>query len=240
VLKKILRTAQTYFPEIQDFRFGAQLRLLRELGRPYRTEYWAIRSFGVPKPLFVDVGANRGMSIATMQTMKPDAQIVAFEPNWHLVEKMRQYFEGNPSIRLEPFGLGDKDGELKLYVPVYRGYRFDGLASLHQREAKGWLNSDRIFGFDEARLTIEEMRIQIRTLDEFELAPFLLKVYVQGFEDEVLMGARKTIERHSPVVVAPSHNERADAFLRKYGYTGHADVPADVEKGGAALLALSR
>jgi FkbM family methyltransferase len=221
MLKKMFRTAQTYFPQAQDFRFRSQMGLFRALGRPYRPDYWAIRSFRVDKPLLVDVGASRGMSIATMQTMKPDAEIIAFEANWHVAQLTRKTFEGDSRIRIEPVGLGDKDGELTLYIPVYRGYRFDGLASLNHREAAEWLRQ-RILGFDAAKLIVEEMQVQIRTLDEFDLAPFLLKLYVQGYEEKVLLGARKTIEKHAPVVIAPSHSEGVGAFLRKYGYTRYS------------------
>jgi FkbM family methyltransferase len=218
MLKKFLRSAQTFFPGFQDFRFRTHSRLLHALDRPYRPEYRGIRAFQVKEPLFVDIGANRGMSVGTMRTMKPDARIIGFEPNYHLARKLRQTFEKDPNVRVEPFGLGDKVGEMTLYIPVYRGYRFDGLASIHRQNAQDWLNSDRIVGFDQSQLAIEEMRVQIRTLDEFELAPFLIKLYVQGYEQEVITGAKNTIEKHQPVILAPGKNERVDVILRRFGY----------------------
>lgn len=218
MLKKALRSAQIFFPGSQDFRFRAQCQLLHLAGRPYRREYWGVRAFDVQDPLFLDIGAHRGMSITTLRTMKLDARIIGFEPNYYLVEKIRHLHAGDRNIRIEPYGLGSRAEELTLYVPIYRGYCFDGLASISRHTAENWLNADRILGFDPKKLVIEEMRVQIRTLDEFDLAPFLIKMYVQGYEHEVVAGAEKTIERHHPVILAPSHNELVDASLRKFGY----------------------
>jgi FkbM family methyltransferase len=154
--------------------------------------------------------------------MKPDARIVAFEPNYYLSDKLRRLFIHDPNIRVEAFALGAKDDELTLHVPVYRNYRFDGLASIHKQIAERWLNSDRIWGFDRSKLTIEEMRVRVRTLDEFDLAPFLVKIYAQGYEQEILQGAERTIARHQPLILVPAHQERADALLRTLGYSRYA------------------
>jgi FkbM family methyltransferase len=224
VVKRILRSAQTYFPWLQDFRFGLQIRLLRALALPYRKEYLGVCAFHVQNPLFIDIGANRGMSISTLRTMKPDARIVGFEPNYHLVEKMRRLFAGDADIRIEPFGLGDKQDQLTLYVPVYRGYRFDGLASIYKQNAEGWLNPDRILGFDPSKLVIEEMRVQIRTLDEYDFAPLLVKIYTQGYEQEIIRGAERTIKRYAPVILIPGHDEGTDALLRTFGYNRYSWV----------------
>jgi FkbM family methyltransferase len=223
-MKRTLRSVQTYFPGLQDFRFGLHMRLLRALALPYRKEYRGIRAFHMQNPLFVDVGANRGMSISTLRTMRPDARIIGFEPNYHLVEKMRRLFAGDADIRIEPFGLGDKEDELTLYVPVYRGYCFDGLASIYKQNAERWLNPDRLFGFDPSKLVIEEMRVQIRTLDQFDLAPCLVKIYAQGYEQVIIRGAERTIKRYTPVILIPGHDEGADALLRTFGYNRYSWV----------------
>lgn len=221
MVKKLLRTAQTYFPGLQDVRFTTQMKLFRALGRPYRPQYWAMRSFQAETPLLVDVGASRGMSIATLRTMQPDADIIGFEANIHIAEQTRKLFQEDTRIRIEPVGLGAKDDELTLYVPVYQGYRFDGLASLSRSEAADWLPG-RIVGFDRAKLELEELRVHVRPLDSYNLAPFLLKMYVQGYETQVLLGSTNTIDAHRPVIIAPGHQGHVDAFLQKYGYRRYA------------------
>jgi FkbM family methyltransferase len=218
VVKRVLRAAQTFFPGLQDFRFRIEARLLHALDRPFSYPYFGLRAFHVDNPLFVDIGAHRGLSISTLRTMKPDARIIGFEPNYILVEQVRAFFKNDPKISVEAFGLGDKRHELTLYVPVYRGFRFDGLASVDKDSAQNWLSADRLLGFDPAKLVIEEMRVQIRTLDEFELAPFLVKIYTPGHVREVITGAKKTIDKHQPVILAPKQQPSADALLRDLGY----------------------
>jgi FkbM family methyltransferase len=222
VLKKSVRSAVTFFPGLQDFRFSAQSALLRLLDRPYRSEYRGVRV--LKDTLLVDIGAHRGMSISTLRTMKPGARIIAFEPNYLLAEKLRQRYAADQTVRVEPCGLGERAGEFILYVPVYRGYRFDGLASISRQIAENWLNADRMLWFDPSKLVIDEMRIRIRTLDEFGLAPFLIKIYVQGHEKEVVAGAKETIERHHPVILTPAKNAGVDASLRRFGYKRYSWV----------------
>lgn len=223
-VKRILRAAQTYFPGLQEFRFDLQRRLLRALALPYRPEYRGVRTFQVQNPLFVDIGANRGLSISTLRTMKPDARIIGFEPNYNLVERLQRLFAEDVNVRVEAFALGDKDGELTLHVPVYRSYRFDGLASVYKHNAERWLNPDRVWGFDPSKLVIEEMRVRIRTLDEFNLAPFLVKIYAQGYEQEIVRGAERTIKRYQPMILIPAHDEGTDALLRTFGYNRYSWV----------------
>lgn len=211
-----------------------QARLLHALDTPYRPPYRGIRAFEVEEPLFVDIGANRGLSISTLRTMKPDARIIGFEPNYTLVDQVRTFFEDDLHVQIVACGLGDSRRELTLYIPVYGSYRFDALASVDREHAQNWLNADRLLGFDPKKVAIEEMRVQIRTLDEFELAPFLIKVYAQGYEGEVVAGAQKTIEKHTPVMLVPRRQEKADRLLREFGYSrfswiGNEFVPeADV------------
>lgn len=218
MLKKLIRSGQTLFPGVQDLRFRAESRLLHAIDRPYRPEYRAVRYLVARDPLFIDIGAHRGLSVSALRTMRPDARIVAFEPNHHLASRLRQNHANDPNVRVESCGLGARSDMLTLHIPVYRGYRFDGLASLDRRNAEEWLNPDRVYWFDRSKLVIEAMQVRIRRLDEFQLTPFLIKMYVQGYEKQVIAGATATIEQHHPVILAPSHNDEVYASLTRFGY----------------------
>jgi hypothetical protein len=85
---------------------------------------------------------------------------------------------------------------------------FDGLASFKEKNARDWLRG-RIFGFNEAQLRIEKLRCQVKKLDDFNVRPCFIKIDVQGFEYEVLMGAVETLKNARPVILmeSPAHRE---------------------------------
>jgi hypothetical protein len=79
-----------------------------------------------------------------------------------------------------------------------------------------------MLGFEPSKLEIEEMRVQIRTLDEFDFEPFLIKIYAQGYEQEIIRGAEQTIKRCSPMIVIPGHDKGTDHLLRTLGYSRYS------------------
>jgi FkbM family methyltransferase len=134
----------------------------------------------------VDVGANRGdWTAAILKLSRPDAAF-AFEPNPALFEALQ--------ARLEPLGVR--------CIQAAAGARA-GVASLHV-EAQTELSSiralsprgRRIHGIEAA--PTRHVQVPVVALDE-ELGGVdpisLLKLDVQGYEDEVIAGARRVLAR---------------------------------------------
>jgi FkbM family methyltransferase len=180
--------------------------LVKLAGRAHDADLEGLRQIAVPSgALFLDIGANRGAASASIWTMWPHARLVAFEPNPMIVEK----FGGLTRRRggeIHIAALGDQPGDFPLHIPVYRGVVFDGLASLDENEAAGWLNSDTLFGFDKRRLEIRKVLCRVATLDSFNLRPFFIKIDVQGRERQVIAGGLETIAASRPIVFAESES----------------------------------
>jgi len=223
-MKKLVRSFELLMPHVADKRYDLQQRFLRSMGKPWRPDVLGLRHLDEPSPLIVDIGANRGFFVSAMETVVPKAHIVAFEPFPRLAGRLRKRTEGR-NVRVEPIGLGAERGRLPLYVPVYRGMPLDTLASMHYEEAAGWLTSDRIHWFDASKLSVEKIVVDVRPLDEYGLAPDVVKIYAQRFEPEIIRGAAQTLAEHQPVVLAPSSFAAGDRALRAIGYEryGYAD-----------------
>lgn len=219
---KFLRTAQTMWPPVADAKYYFQFMLNKVLQRPFDKDFAILSCLTPPADtIFLDIGANRGQSVAAMRLYHGETPIVAFEPARATFMRLMRYTAGVRNLTCTQAGLGDAPGRLTLYTPVYRGYVFDGLASTIRAEAEEWLNPDRIYMFDPKKLMIEAEEIEIKTLDSLRLAPCFIKLDVQGAEAQVLNGGRATIARWRPLIMA----ERApgDQVLETMASMGYAE-----------------
>ena len=169
--------------------------------------------------LFLDVGANQGAITDVLLRKSKNCQICSFEPNPSAFKNLQSRFKGNPRVRLHNFGLGEKDGIFKLFVPIYRDYEFDGLGSLAPDFDDTWL-SERVYFYNRKFLDIREVICEIKRLDDLNLEPFFMKVDVEGHELEVFRGAQATIQKCQPIILMED-DEKSDAitkFLGQYGY----------------------
>src|SRR6202030_3324313 len=115
------------------------------------------------------------------------------------------------------FGLSDRTGEMLLYVPYYKRWMFDGLASFDREEAAGWLQG-RVFFYRPRHVSLREVKCKVRRLDDLELRPFFMKLDVQGHELNVIRGAENTIERSQPILLIEAPEEELVNYLRWIGY----------------------
>lgn len=217
-VKKLARTAQTWFPALVDAKAQAQRLMRRCLRKPFEADFRALGLFPGSEQLCIDVGGNRGQSIDAIRLMARRPRIVSFEPNPLLAARLAARWRGRSDVRIETFALGAQPGRFQLHVPRYRGFVFDGLASLDRDAAMGWLSAETVHGFDPALLDAAVVDCEVRRLDDFGLAPFFVKLDIQGFELPALIGARHTLRTHRPLLMVESAGEEIPAYLRELGY----------------------
>lgn len=95
------------------------------------------------KELIIDAGSNFGLSIFYLKSRLPNAHIVAFEPNPHLVEILQENASRHrwSSVDIHPVALTGTSGDSKLLVPktmpmggslssrmAARGHEYDSFA----------------------------------------------------------------------------------------------------------------
>ena len=216
--KKALRTLQIHCPALLDVKFSVMRAARRFLQRPFERDFSALALFDPPPgALCLDVGANRGQSVDAILMVHPGARVHAFEPNGLLHERLSRLYAREDRVRLYDFGLGDSDTTATLYVPFYKDWMFDGLASFDEDSAAGWLQN-RIYFYRSSNLHLEALSCRIKRLDDLQLAPFFIKIDVQGYEERVLEGGRRTIERHRPVLLIEAPGDGIIGFLSGFGY----------------------
>jgi FkbM family methyltransferase len=147
----------------------------------------------------IDVGGHIGFySSAMLDTFK---NVIAFEPS----PTNFKCFEKNASkATVYQVGLGDVNKEVDLFIA---------------EDNSG--NNSIVENFGEGKVTI-----QVKTLDSFNFKNIdLIKIDVQGYEEQVLLGAKETISKNKPIVIAEliTHkdsppNKAALDIMSGYGY----------------------
>ena len=233
----VFRDIQSRFPGLLDAKANVQRYLRRLHRRPFEREYAILAALRQGGGDFVDVGANRGQSIDAIRLYHPDALIHAYEPNLSLLERLRKRYSSDCRLVLHGFGLGDEDQTQILYLPKYREFPYDGLASFERDRAGNWLSSETVWHFNPDLLKVVDLPCEIRTLDAQGLQPSFLKIHVQGYELECLKGGEMTIAKFRPVILMANHST-ADAWLRSRGWLQFAHRGRSLEHLGANDVSL--
>ena len=163
-----------------------------------------------PGRVAIDIGANKGVYSYWLSRLS--RQVLAFEPNPKMYHLLARAVPAN--VRTFEVALSDSEGTAELILPVQRSGRFSNQgATLQTRKLDG--------GKAFAVLPVEQRR-----LDSYDVRDVaFIKIDVEGFEIEVIEGARATLARERPVLLVEidaHHSKRpvaeAVATVRAHGY----------------------
>jgi len=153
----------------------------------------------------VDVGACHGDFSQAADAMFPEAEFLLVEPSTHLHEELRRRCaERAGRWQLATCALSALPGTASLHIDPNQ----KGIGSLAPF-------SDEYLRANPAARPTEQLECQVRTLDELCAEQGvgsidLLKIDVEGFEFEVLEGAREMLRKTRAVVVELSLVRRPD------------------------------
>ena len=170
--------------------------------------------------VFVDVGANRGQSIESMRIFHPNSNIIAFEPNPHLIHDLNHKYSTAKNLKVIEMALGASSGKTKLHIPYYKNCMLDGLASILPERPRTWLDENPLLCFRAESLSIRSVEVEIRKLDDYDLNPSFIKIDVEGWEHDVVLGAEQTIRKSKPLLMIESAHPHSPVFdlLHEIGY----------------------
>lgn len=148
---------------------------------------------GLDLNTIIDVGSNKGQFILLVEKIYKNIKIFSFEPIKEVYLKQKKFFSNNKNIKIFNFGLGAKNKDAILNITK----KNDSSSILEIK------NSDLL---GEKFKIIEKRKIIVKTLDKtlskFNLKEnILLKLDVQGYELEVLLGADKILSRIKYIII---------------------------------------
>ncbi len=165
----------------------------------------------------VDIGAKVGMY--TYRIRARSAEVIAFEPIPMFNRMLKAVFDGKRG-RIEPYAVSSQRGTATLRMPYDgKGTRQFGRSTIDPANPLK----------HEAVARTEELEVETRTLDEYELANVgFIKIDVEGHEIAVLEGAQRTIAASKPNMLIecnddhqPQATAKLAAWLRAHEYAGY-------------------
>ena len=143
----------------------------------------------------LDVGAHEGAVLRAMARFAPHGTHVAWEPLPAFAGRLREEF---PSVEVREAALSDRAGEREF---------------AHVVDEPGW--SGFLARPTPGGSAVERITVRCERLDDAlpaGIRPALIKIDVEGAEEEVLRGAAGTLRRHRPIVVFEHGAGSADHY----------------------------
>jgi FkbM family methyltransferase len=133
----------------------------------------------------LDVGANIGYHTTWFATRCPTATVVAIEPNGRVFPRLLANIDGIPNVVAVNCGLADRGGLRRLHDTEDDAY--SGFVDTHRKAV------------------LKTTTVACAAGDEFLAALGIgpvrfIKIDVEGLEQEVLDGLKRTIAEHRPVI----------------------------------------
>jgi len=194
------------------------------LRRPHDRDYAVFALVPPTAGLFLDVGANAGMSAMSLRLYQRRARIFSVEPNPSHEPDLRWTARWVRRMEYGIFAAGDTPGSHDLFIPVYRGVALTAEAALSRGavERSPSLKDSLGSRMDSAEFQIERIEVEVKRLDELDLEPAFVKLDVQGHEHQALVGMTSTLEKQGPPVLVEAPSDEVTAHMAALGYSPYA------------------
>ena len=189
---------------------------------PHDKSYYGFRHLvNGKKGLFLDVGANNGITAAGFRRLCPNYNILSIEANTHHRRALDRLKRKIRDFEYRIVGAGSVTRELRLYTPIYKGVPIH----THTSSSMSYLETSLSRDFSDhvvKQIVYDEQVVSVIPLDTLAVTPDIVKIDVEGAEVEVLNGAVDALTRFRPVVFLEAHSatlERAcSQVLMQAGY----------------------
>ncbi len=192
VYSKLAENLQYISPTYYKSRFFKKLKGLTSnnlLQRKVEPEFLWIKEVLTKDSVFIDIGANVGAYLYTLEHHLKPENIFAFEPNQQLFRRLKRLF---PKANLFSLALSDISTVAEFKIPVINGEKVHTRGTL-QTSIKEKNEEKTILQKVEVK-PLDNLNLNLKKLD-------FIKIDVEGNEMQTLRGARKTIKQYKPILM---------------------------------------
>jgi len=168
---------------------------------PHDKSYYGFQSLARGREgLFLDVGANNGMTAAGFRRLNKDYRILSIEASRHHEPALQRLKQRIPRFDYLITAVGATAGEFRLYTPMYKGVSIH----THTSSSRDYMDVSLRRDFNPRvveQIVYDEQIVKVVPIDSLNLQPDIVKIDVEGLDYQVLLGMTQTIETWRPVVM---------------------------------------
>lgn len=161
----------------------------------------------------LDIGANIGIMTAHLGKKFPNTKVHSIEPMPENLAVLRAIVTKKKlkNVDIIPYAVGAEKGKLKMVMPTDGKAKLQGLSHVKTAEITEWNEG-------------EEFEVEVKTLDELFANTKIrgIKMDVENFEYQALLGAQKLLETSRPIVYTElwDNENRTNCFefMQKMNY----------------------
>ena len=136
----------------------------------------------------LDIGANMG--VITLYLSKYSSHVYCFEPLPGLAEYLKHKFQGC-NVSVENCALGNSNDRMSINLPSTGNSRFESRASLVHTYEDEYILGNKV-------TDVEKIEVSVKRLDDYQFDNIgFIKIDVEGYEFQVLLGGEKTIRNNT-------------------------------------------
>lgn len=144
-----------------------------------------------PGGVIIDAGANIGAFSVFAAHVDPSAKIYAFEPQPEMFAFLKENVKELPNVACYNLGLGETEARRTMY-----GHTF---------EDSGFGVYDKVNGKEAAITTVDDF-VKKNGLPKIDF----IKMDTEGYEGQILSGAKDTVRRFGPVITMSAYHHKGD------------------------------
>jgi FkbM family methyltransferase len=157
-----------------------------------------IKQFKASETLYIDIGANTGLT--SIPIAKLGYETIAFEPNPYALSQLARNLSLNSPVKycLFPFALGNSSKNIE-YIQLFSPPGNLGATSINSEWSPGLVKNNTVIT---PITSLDRVIGSIFTQEKLKsFLNILIKMDVEGFEDEVVIGARNLIDSRRPIIL---------------------------------------
>ena len=185
---------------------------------PHEQDYFAIKNIFSEnfKGDFLDIGGNYGQSTVSFRKLGfKKNRIFIFEPNRYLQSNLKRVKKKYKNTYIYNFGLSNKNETKTLYTPVRMGRPYLALSSFSKSSQNNQIKLQ--FPKYENEFLYSKKKCMLKIYDNLNLDidPKFIKIDVEGYEENVIFGLKKTIKKKKPILLI-EYNQRNFKTIYKF------------------------
>ena len=205
------------FKNIYIYKFGILAARYTNFLLPHEEDMHGLTHLKLEKSkIIVDVGASDRLYYKSIRHLGIKNKLYAFEPLKENIRYLKKISRKDKKFKYARLALGNRSSNLSIYTPHYEGKYINNFSSFSKNECKKNFKINN-FNINLKNLKFKKSSIKQKTLDSYKFKTALIKIDVEGYEKNVLLGAMNTIKRFKPIIYVENNKGKSDTinFFKK-------------------------